>query len=64
MRLDKRLKELHPELSWRQLREAVEKGQVTINGRVHSDPGLDVYDDATIDLNINLNMDSGKPPVS
>ena len=53
MRLDKRLKEKHPELSWRQVREAVEKGQVTIDGRVHKDPGLDVYKDAAIDLNIN-----------
>ena len=53
MRLDKRLKEMRPELSWRQIREAVEKGQVTIDGRVHKDPGLDVYADAAIDLNIN-----------
>jgi 23S rRNA pseudouridine1911/1915/1917 synthase len=53
MRLDKRLKEMHPELSWRQIREAVEKGQVTVDGRVHKDPGLDVYPDAAIDLNIN-----------
>jgi len=53
MRLDKRLKAEHQSLSWRQVREAIEKGQVTVNGRVHNDPGLDVYDDATIDLNIN-----------
>jgi 23S rRNA pseudouridine1911/1915/1917 synthase len=53
MRLDKRLKAAHPELSWRQIREAVEKGQVTIDGRVQKDPGLDVYANSAIDLNIN-----------
>lgn len=53
MRLDKRLKERHPELSWRQIREAVEKGQVTIDGRVRKEPGIDVRADAAIDLNIN-----------
>ena len=53
MRLDKRLKALHPELSWRQIREAVEKGQVTVDGRVQKDPGLDVYASSAIDLNIN-----------
>ena len=53
MRLDKRLKAEHPTLSWRQIREAIEKGQVTVDGRGHRDPGLDVYDDAVVDLNIN-----------
>ena len=53
MRLDKQLKAQHPDLSWRQIREAVEKGQVTIDGRVQRDPGLDVSGDAAIDLNIN-----------
>lgn len=53
MRLDKRLKAMHPELSWRQIREAVEKGQVTVDGRVQKDPGLDVYATSAIDLNIN-----------
>ena len=53
MRLDKRLKHAHQSLSWRQVREAIEKGQVTVNGRVHTDPGLDVYDDAAVDLNLN-----------
>ena len=45
MRLDKRLKAEHPELSWRQIREAIEKGQVTVDGRVQRDPGLDVSGD-------------------
>ena len=53
MRLDKKLKAEHPDLSWRQIRDAIEKGQVTIDGRVHKDPGLDVYGDAAIDLNLN-----------
>jgi 23S rRNA pseudouridine1911/1915/1917 synthase len=53
MRLDKRLKAEHPSLSWRQIREAIEKGQVTVDGRGHRDPGLDVYDGSVVDLNIN-----------
>ena len=53
MRLDKKLKAEHPELSWRQIREAVEKGQVTIDGRVEKDPGFDAYADSTIELNRN-----------
>ena len=53
MRLDKKLKAEHPDLSWRQVRDAVEKGQVTVDGRVEADPGLDVYAGAAIELNIN-----------
>ncbi|MBM3809658.1 MAG: RluA family pseudouridine synthase [Acidimicrobiia bacterium] len=53
MRLDRRLRERHPELSWRQIREAIEKGQVTVDGRVHNDPGLDVYGNAIVELNLN-----------
>ena len=53
MRLDKRLKAEHPSLSWRQIREAIEKGQVTVDGRVERDPGHDVYDGAAIELNRN-----------
>ena len=53
MRLDKRLKAEQPDLSWRQIREAIEKGQVTVDGRVQRDPGLDVYGDAVIDLDRN-----------
>lgn len=53
MRLDKQLKADHPELSWRQVRDAVEKGQVTVDGRVENDPGLDVYGGAAIELNLN-----------
>lgn len=53
MRLDKRLKAKHPDLSWRQIREAIEKGQVTIDGRVHKDPAFEVYANAAVDLNRN-----------
>ena len=50
MRLDKKLKAEHSDLSWRQVREAIEKGQVTIDGRVQKDPAFDVYAKAAIDL--------------
>ena len=53
MRLDKALKAEHQELSWRQIRDAVEKGQVTVDGRVERDPGLDVYAGAAIELDRN-----------
>jgi RluA family pseudouridine synthase len=53
VRLDKKLKAEHPDLSWRQIREAIEKGQVTIEGRVEKDPGFDVYADPAIELNRN-----------
>ena len=53
MRLDKRLKERRQDLSWRQIREAIEKGQVTVDGRVQKDPGLDVSTRANVDLNLN-----------
>ena len=53
LRLDKLLKSTHPDLSWRQIREAIEKGQVTVDGRVEKDPGLDVFSGAAIELNLN-----------
>ena len=53
MRLDKRLKAEHPSLSWRQVREAIEKGQVTVDGQGQRDPGLDVYEKAVVDLDRN-----------
>lgn len=53
MRLDKIVKAKHAELSWRQIREAIEKGQVTVDGRVEKDPGLDVVSGAAIELNLN-----------
>jgi 23S rRNA pseudouridine1911/1915/1917 synthase len=53
VRLDKRLKAEHQSLSWRQVREAIEKGQVTVDGRGQRDPGLEVYDKAAVNLNLN-----------
>ena len=53
MRLDKKLKDGRQDLSWRQVREAIEKGQVTVDGRVEKDPGLDVSSDADVELNLN-----------
>lgn len=53
MRLDKLLKTKREDLSWRQIREAIEKGQVTVDGRVQKDPGLDVFSGAAIELNLN-----------
>ena len=53
MRLDKQVKAGHPDLSWRQVREAIEKGQVTVDGLVQKDSGLDVFSGAAIELNLN-----------
>lgn len=53
VRLDKFVKAKRQELSWRQIREAIEKGQVTVDGRVEKDPGLDVRTGAEIDLDLN-----------
>jgi 23S rRNA pseudouridine1911/1915/1917 synthase len=52
-RLDKTLKESHQDLSWRQIRDAIEKGQVTVDGRIEKDPGLDVRTGAVVELNRN-----------
>lgn len=53
MRLDKKLKAENQDLSWRQIREAVEKGQVTVDGQVQKDPGLEVYPASRIEMNRN-----------
>ena len=52
-RLDKQLKADLPHLSWRQIRDSIEKGQVTVDGRVQKDPGLDVSAGSAIELNLN-----------
>jgi 23S rRNA pseudouridine1911/1915/1917 synthase len=51
--LDRRLREVHAELSWRQIRDAIEQGQVTVDGRVERDPGSDVAARADVVLNRN-----------
>ncbi|MEO8677595.1 MAG: RluA family pseudouridine synthase [Vicinamibacterales bacterium] len=53
MRLDKRLREINPGLSWRQIRESIEKGQVTVDGTVQRDPGHEVADPAAVTLDRN-----------
>ena len=53
MRLDKRLKEAHPDLSWRQIREAVAKGQVTVGGEIQRDEAFKTRDDAAVEINRN-----------
>lgn len=53
MRLDKRLREAHPDLSWRQVREAIDKGQVSVDGRVQRDSGLDVPATGLVTLDRN-----------
>ena len=53
MRLDKRLKEAHPDLSWRQVREAVEKGQVSVAGQAERNPAADVLADAELAIDRN-----------
>lgn len=53
MRLDQRLKEAHPDLSWRQLREAIAKGQVTVDGQVQRDEAVATGPSASIELNRN-----------
>jgi 23S rRNA pseudouridine1911/1915/1917 synthase len=52
LRLDKLLKARYAELSWRQIREAIHKGQVTVRGRIERDPGLDVRTGA-VELDLN-----------
>jgi 23S rRNA pseudouridine1911/1915/1917 synthase len=53
IRLDRRLRDAHPQLSWRQIRDAIEQGQVTIDGLVQRDPGHPVAARAAITLDRN-----------
>lgn len=53
MRLDKRLKAAHPDLSWRQIREAIAKGQVTVDGVVQRDEAFETGAAATAAINRN-----------
>lgn len=53
MRLDKILKEAHPDLSWRQVREAIAKGQVTVAGQVQRDEAFEAGPDAEVEINRN-----------
>ncbi len=52
-RLDKVLKEVHPELSWRQIREATAKGQVTVDGATQRDEAFETPASANVEINRN-----------
>jgi 23S rRNA pseudouridine1911/1915/1917 synthase len=42
MRLDQRLRELRPDLSWAKIRNAIARGQVTVDDVMEQDPGAEV----------------------
>jgi 23S rRNA pseudouridine1911/1915/1917 synthase len=50
-RLDRRLRELRPELSWAQVRRAIAQGQVHVDGAVERDPGAEITSRSVIDFN-------------
>ena len=50
MRLDQRLRELRPDLSWTKIRNAIARGQVVVDGSAERDAGADVTAQATIDF--------------
>ncbi len=52
-RLDRRLRDTHPNLSWRQIRDAIEHGQVSVDGRVQHDPGHAITAGADVTLDRN-----------
>jgi 23S rRNA pseudouridine1911/1915/1917 synthase len=51
MRLDQRLRELRPDLSWSRIRSAIERGQVTVDDVVTRDPGEDIGSSRAISFN-------------
>jgi 23S rRNA pseudouridine1911/1915/1917 synthase len=53
VRLDRRIREAHSDLSWRQIRETIEKGQVTIDGKAQRDPGFLVSPSARLTIDRN-----------
>ena len=52
-RLDKVLKEAHGELSWRQIREAIAKGQVSVDGANQQDEAFETAPGSNIEINRN-----------
>jgi 23S rRNA pseudouridine1911/1915/1917 synthase len=50
MRLDRRLRELQPELSWARIRTAIARGQVAVDGRVERDAGAEVTPGQQVEL--------------
>jgi 23S rRNA pseudouridine1911/1915/1917 synthase len=53
MRLDQRLRELRPDLSWAKIRQAIAKGQVTVDARIERDASVAVAADSAVDLDIS-----------
>lgn len=53
MRLDQCLRALHPELSWTRIRNAIAKGQVTVDDIVERDAGRDITAQMRVELNVN-----------
>jgi predicted rRNA methylase YqxC with S4 and FtsJ domains len=49
-RLDRRLRASMPALSWTRIREAIERGQVAIDGAIVRDPGAPVAAGAVVDF--------------
>ncbi|MGH9173879.1 MAG: RluA family pseudouridine synthase, partial [Vicinamibacterales bacterium] len=50
-RLDRRLRVLRPDLSWTRIRNAIARGQVTVDGAIARDPALAVSPSAAVDFN-------------
>jgi 23S rRNA pseudouridine1911/1915/1917 synthase len=50
MRLDHRLRELRPTLSWSKIRHAIEHGQVLVDGALERDPSASVGPSSAIDF--------------
>jgi 23S rRNA pseudouridine1911/1915/1917 synthase len=48
-RLDRRLRALHPDLSWTRIRNAIERGQVTVDDVIARDPALAVGRSSVVD---------------
>jgi 23S rRNA pseudouridine1911/1915/1917 synthase len=53
MRLDLLLVRRHPAMSRRKARDVIEKGQVSVDGRLVREPGRDVAEDAAVDFDPN-----------
>jgi 23S rRNA pseudouridine1911/1915/1917 synthase len=49
-RLDQRLRERRPDLSWTRIRNAIARGQVSVDGDAVRDPGAAVAADAAVDF--------------
>lgn len=49
-RLDRRMRAMTPDLSWTRIRDAIERGQVMVDGEIVRDPGAPVAARAAIDF--------------